>query len=192
MAASTRQTSQNLAEQPVRTLLTDKTPNEPGQASPTRRSGPSTGRQKRFRHSHSLRSRAGSTSLWRQAPTRAFPSSRPGRGRLIPAPPVCRVRWSSCRPLANPTVALVFASFASAVAQADDRKAGEPGGEWACAQGEGLVVGPVARLPGGFDTGHSPLATRFNQLPGICRHGRRPGRLPVPCVRRPGSGAGGA
>ena len=43
-----------IAEQPLRTLLTDRTADGPGQVSPTRGSGPSTGRQKWFRHSRSL------------------------------------------------------------------------------------------------------------------------------------------
>ena len=44
-----------IAEQPLRTLLTDKTADSPGQISPTRGSGPSTGRQKWFRHGPLLR-----------------------------------------------------------------------------------------------------------------------------------------
>jgi len=43
-----------IAEQPLRTLLTDRTADGPGQVSPTRGSSPSTGRQKWFRHSRSL------------------------------------------------------------------------------------------------------------------------------------------
>ena len=43
-----------IAEQPLRTLLTDRTADGPGQVSPTRGSGPSTRRQKWFRHSRSL------------------------------------------------------------------------------------------------------------------------------------------
>ena len=44
-----------IAEQPLRTLLTDRTADGPGQVGPTRGSGPSTGRQNWFRHGPLLR-----------------------------------------------------------------------------------------------------------------------------------------
>ena len=38
----------------------------------------------------------------------------------------------------------------------------------------GLVAGPASRLPDGFDTGHSFVATRLNQLQEVPHHRRHP------------------